>query len=58
MSASEFILDRKSPTALREAAQGCRGCHLHEAAGIDRDTVYVPNVVKHASDLRAVAESV
>ena len=94
MSASEFIPDRKSLTALREAAQGCRGCHLHEhatqtvfgegparasimlvgemagdredregrpfvgpagreldraleAAGIDRDTVYVTNVVKH-----------
>ena len=94
MSASAFNPDRKSLTALREAAQGCRGCHLHEhatqtvfgdgparaaimlvgemagdredregrpfvgpagreldraleAAGIDRDTVYVTNVVKH-----------
>ena len=94
MSASEFIPDRKSLKALREAAQGCRGCHLHEhatqtvfgegparasivlvgemagdredregrpfvgpagreldraleAAGIDRSTVYVTNVVKH-----------
>ena len=94
MSASEFIPDRKSLKALREAAQGCRGCHLHEhatqtvfgegparasivlvgemagdredregrpfvgpagreldraleAAGIDRATVYVTNVVKH-----------
>ena len=94
MSASEFIPDRKSLTALREAAQGCRGCHLYrdathtvfgegprkarlmlvgemagdredregrpfvgpagreldralEAAGIDRSTVYVTNVVKH-----------
>lgn len=32
MSASEFIPDRKSLTALREAAQGCRGCHLYEDA--------------------------
>ena len=32
MSASEFIPDRKSLTALREAAQGCRGCHLHQHA--------------------------
>ena len=32
MSASEFIPDRKSLTALREAARGCRGCHLHEHA--------------------------
>jgi uracil-DNA glycosylase len=94
VSASEFIPDRKSLTALREAAQGCRGCHLYEhatqtvfgegparasimlvgemagdredregrpfvgpagreldraleAAGIDRSTVYVTNVVKH-----------
>ena len=94
MSASEFIPDRKSLKALREAAQGCRGCHLHEhatqtvfgegparasivlvgemagdredregrpfvgpagreldraleAAGIDRESVYVTNVVKH-----------
>ena len=94
MSASEFIPDRKSLTALREAARGCRGCHLYEhatqtvfgegparasimlvgemagdredregrpfvgpagreldraleAAGIDRSTVYVTNVVKH-----------
>jgi DNA polymerase len=94
VSASEFIPDRKSLKALREAAQGCRGCHLHEhatqtvfgegparasivlvgemagdredregrpfvgpagreldraleAAGIDRESVYVTNVVKH-----------
>jgi DNA polymerase len=94
VSASEFIPDHKSLTALREAARGCRGCHLHEhatqtvfgegparasimlvgemagdredregspfvgpagreldralaAAGIDRGTVYVTNVVKH-----------
>ena len=94
MSASEFMPDRKSLTALREAARGCRGCHLYEhatqtvfgegparasimlvgemagdredregspfvgpagreldraleAAGIDRRTVYVTNVVKH-----------
>jgi len=32
VSASEFIPDRKSLTALREAARGCRGCHLHEHA--------------------------
>jgi DNA polymerase len=54
---------------LRDAAAGCRGCHLHEhatqtvfgegpragreldraleAAGIDREQVYVTNVVKH-----------
>ena len=94
MSASEFIPDRKSLTALRAAARGCRGCHLYEhatqtvfgegparaaimlvgemagdredregapfvgpagreldraleAAGIDRGSVYVTNVVKH-----------
>ena len=94
MSARDFIPDRKSLTALREAARGCRGCHLYEhatqtvfgegparasimfvgemagdredregspfvgpagreldraleAAGIDRRTVYVTNVVKH-----------
>jgi uracil-DNA glycosylase len=94
VSASEFIPERKSLKALREAAQGCRGCHLHEhatqtvfgegparasivlvgemagdredregrpfvgpagreldraleAAGIDRESVYVTNVVKH-----------
>ena len=32
MSAREFIPERKSLTALREAAEGCRGCHLHEHA--------------------------
>jgi DNA polymerase len=32
MSASEFIPDRKTLTALREAARGCRGCHLYEHA--------------------------
>ena len=94
MSAREFIPERKSLTALRDAAEGCRGCHLHEhatqtvfgegpksarimlvgemagdredregrpfvgpagreldraldAAGIDRQQVYVTNVVKH-----------
>ena len=94
MSAREFIPERKSLTALRDAAAGCRGCHLHEhatqtvfgegpksarimlvgemagdredregrpfvgpagreldraldAAGIDRQQVYVTNVVKH-----------
>jgi DNA polymerase len=94
VSASEFIPDRKSLKALREASRGCRGCHLYEhatqtvfgegparasimlvgemagdredregapfvgpagreldraleAAGIDRSTVYVTNVVKH-----------
>ena len=94
MSAREFIPERKSLTALRGAAAGCRGCPLHEhatqtvfgegpksarimlvgemagdredregrpfvgpagreldraldAAGIDRQHVYVTNVVKH-----------
>ena len=94
MSAREFIPERKSLTALRDAAEGCRGCHLYEhatqtvfgegpksarimlvgemagdredregrpfvgpagreldraldAAGIDRQQVYVTNVVKH-----------
>ena len=32
MSAREFIPERKSLTALRDAAAGCRGCHLHEHA--------------------------
>ena len=32
MSAREFIPDRKSLSALREAAGGCRGCHLYEPA--------------------------
>src|SRR5215208_5818484 len=32
MSAREFIPDRNSLGALREAAAGCRGCHLHERA--------------------------
>jgi len=94
MSASEFIPDGGGLKAAREAAAGCRGCHLHEqatqtvfgegprsarimlvgemagdredreghpfvgpagreldraleAAGIERDEVYVTNVVKH-----------
>jgi uracil-DNA glycosylase len=94
MSASEFIPDGGGLKAVREAAAGCRGCHLHEhatqtvfgegprsarimlvgemagdredreghpfvgpagreldraleAAGIERDEVYVTNVVKH-----------
>jgi len=94
MSASEFIPDGGGLRAAREAAAGCRGCHLHEhatqtvfgegprsarimlvgemagdredreghpfvgpagreldraleAAGIERDEVYVTNVVKH-----------
>jgi uracil-DNA glycosylase len=32
VSAREFIPERKSLTALRDAAEGCRGCHLHEHA--------------------------
>jgi uracil-DNA glycosylase family protein len=32
MSASEFIPDRGGLAGLREAAAGCRGCHLHEHA--------------------------
>jgi len=32
VSAREFIPDRKSLSALREAAGGCRGCHLYEPA--------------------------
>jgi DNA polymerase len=32
MSAREFIPDRRSLAALRDAAAGCRGCHLHERA--------------------------
>ena len=32
MSAREFIPERKSLSALREAAEGCRGCHLYEHA--------------------------
>jgi uracil-DNA glycosylase len=94
MSASEFIPEGGGLTAAREAAAGCRGCHLYEhatqtvfgegprsarimlvgemagdredreghpfvgpagreldraleAAGIERDEVYVTNVVKH-----------
>ena len=94
MSASEYIPDGGGLAAMREAAAGCRGCHLYEhatqtvfgegprkarivlvgemagdredregrpfvgpagreldraleAAGIDRDAVYVTNVVKH-----------
>ena len=94
MSAREFVPDSGGLKAVREAAAGCRGCHLHEhatqtvfgegrrsaalmlvgemagdredregrpfvgpagreldraleAAGIDRDDVYVTNVVKH-----------
>jgi uracil-DNA glycosylase len=94
MSASEFIPDGGGLKAVREAAAGCRGCHLHEhatqtvfgegprsarimlvgemagdredreghpfvgpagreldraleAAGVERDEVYVTNVVKH-----------
>ena len=94
MSASEYLPGQGGLRALREAAAGCRGCHLHgpatqtvfgegpasarimlvgempgdredreghpfvgpagreldralDAAGIDRGTVYVTNVVKH-----------
>jgi uracil-DNA glycosylase len=94
VSASEFIPEGGGLKAAREAAAGCRGCHLHEhatqtvfgegprsarimlvgemagdredreghpfvgpagreldraleAAGIERDEVYVTNVVKH-----------
>jgi DNA polymerase len=94
MSAREFVPDAGGLEAVRKAAAGCRGCHLHEhatqtifgegrrsaslmlvgemagdredregrpfvgpagreldraleAAGIDRDEVYVTNVVKH-----------
>ena len=94
MSASEFIPEGGGLKAMREAAAGCRGCHLYqhatqtvfgegprsarimlvgemagdredreghpfvgpagreldralEAAGIERDEVYVTNVVKH-----------
>jgi uracil-DNA glycosylase family protein len=94
VSASEFIPERGGLKAMREAAAGCRGCHLYqhatqtvfgegprsarimlvgemagdredreghpfvgpagreldralEAAGIERDEVYVTNVVKH-----------
>ena len=94
MSASEYLPGQGGLRALREAAAGCRGCHLHgpatqtvfgegpasarimlvgempgdredreghpfvgpagreldralDAAGIDRSTVYVTNVVKH-----------
>lgn len=32
MSASEFIPDGGGLKAAREAAAGCRGCHLYEAA--------------------------
>ncbi len=32
MSAAEFLPERKSMSALRDAAEGCRGCHLHEHA--------------------------
>jgi uracil-DNA glycosylase len=32
VSAAEFLPDRLSPSALREAAAGCRGCHLHAPA--------------------------
>jgi uracil-DNA glycosylase family protein len=92
--ATPFLPERRSLTSLREAAAGCRGCHLWrdatqtvfgegrararmmmvgeqpgdsedragkpfvgpagreldkalEAAGIDRDEVYITNVVKH-----------
>ena len=30
--ATPFLPERRSLTALREAAAGCRGCHLHEPA--------------------------
>jgi len=30
--ASEFLPDRRSLTALREAVQGCRGCDLYKDA--------------------------
>jgi len=32
MSARDFIPDRAGLAALREAAQGCRGCHLYQDA--------------------------
>jgi len=32
MSAAEFLPQRKSLSALREAADGCRGCHLYQHA--------------------------
>jgi len=32
MSAADFLPDRRSLTALREAATGCRGCELYEDA--------------------------
>ncbi len=32
MSAAEFLPERKSLSALRDAAEGCRGCHLYEHA--------------------------
>jgi DNA polymerase len=32
MSAADFLPDRRSLTALREAAAGCRGCELYEDA--------------------------
>src|SRR5215217_4581537 len=32
MSAAEFIPERGGLAAMREAAAGCRGCHLHERA--------------------------
>ena len=32
MSAEEFIPPRPSLTSMREAVQGCRGCHLYEGA--------------------------
>ena len=32
MSAAEFLPERKSLSALREAAGGCRGCRLYEHA--------------------------
>lgn len=50
MSASEYLPDGGGLAAMREAAAGCRGCHLHEhatQAGIAREDVYVTNVVKH-----------
>src|SRR4051794_5540472 len=32
MSAADFLPERRSLTALREAAAGCRGCDLYEDA--------------------------
>ena len=93
-SAAQFLPDRRTPTALREAAAHCRGCALYEhatqtvfgegpcparvmmmgeqpgndedlagrpfvgpsgrvldraldAAGLDRDRIYITNIVKH-----------